>query len=141
MRFSLDLGRCLGQRQGLLGVEDLLDPGTQQRPIGLGEREVAAEIEQGTLPNAGADALGGDEAMGEIRGSPLVVARVWVRRTNIAEKRVGELGAAVNAAPHDYGTTLDDSSDLRPGNAVNKQQSPQNSPDSERMPLHLINLG
>ena len=66
MRFLLDLAGHLGQRQSMLGTQDLLDPRTQQRPIGLRDREVATEIEQGTLADAGAAALGADQAMGEV---------------------------------------------------------------------------
>ena len=66
VRFLLDLARRLGQRQNMLGTQDLLDPGTQQRPIGLRDSEVATEIEQGTLADAGAAAFGADQAMGEV---------------------------------------------------------------------------
>ena len=41
----------------------------------------------------------------------------------------------------EYGTTLTDCGDLRAGNAVHALQSQQISPNSERAPLSLINLG
>ena len=49
-----------------LGTQDLLDTGTEQRPIGLGEREVAPEIEQGALADAAAAAFREDQAMGDV---------------------------------------------------------------------------
>ena len=62
----LDLAGRSGERQSMLGTQELIETGTEQRPRGLGEREVAAEIEQGTLANASADTLGTDQAIGEV---------------------------------------------------------------------------
>ena len=50
----------------MLGAQDLLETGTEQWPSGLREIEVAPEIEQGALADAGAAAFGTDEAMGEV---------------------------------------------------------------------------
>ena len=61
----LDLARRSGERQSMLGTQELIETGTEQRP-GLGEREVATEIEQGALANASADTLGTDQAIGEV---------------------------------------------------------------------------
>ena len=62
----LDLAGRSGERQSRLGTQELIETGTEQRPRGLGDREVAAEIEQGTLANASADTLGTDQAIGEV---------------------------------------------------------------------------
>ena len=62
----LDLARRSGERQSMLGTQELIETGTEQRPSGLGEREVATEIEQGALANASADTLGTDQAIGEV---------------------------------------------------------------------------
>lgn len=50
----------------MLGDQDLLDAGTEQRPGGLRKSEMATEIEQSALADASAGAKGTDEAMGEI---------------------------------------------------------------------------
>ena len=50
----------------MLAAQELLETGTEQWPSGLGEIEVAPEIEQGALADAGAAAFGTDEAMGEV---------------------------------------------------------------------------
>ena len=66
LRFLLDLGGNIGQRGDMLGAQDLLETGTEQWPTGLREIEVAPEIEQGALADAGAAAFGTDQAMGEV---------------------------------------------------------------------------
>ena len=66
VRFLLDFLGFVGERQRLLGTEDLIETGTEQGPGGLGQGEVAPEIEQGTLADAGADALGTDQTVGEV---------------------------------------------------------------------------
>ena len=52
--------------QRLLRAEQLIDPSAQQRPIGLRDREMAAEIEEGALAHAGAASFGSHEAMREV---------------------------------------------------------------------------
>ena len=64
--FLFELGADIGGQQRILGAEKLLDTRAQQRPIGLRDREMAAEIEHRALADAGAAALGLDEAMGEV---------------------------------------------------------------------------
>ena len=52
-----------------LAVEDLLDALAQQRPEVAFDVEVAAEVEQGSLADAAAVALGADEAVGVVDGA------------------------------------------------------------------------
>jgi hypothetical protein len=68
LRQGLD-GLGLGEQVGLAGLasEQGVDAGTQARPVGLRQVEMAAEIEQGDLTHLLANALGGDQAMGEVR--------------------------------------------------------------------------
>ena len=65
LRFAFDRGRAIGH-QGRLAGQDVFDAGAQQRPLCLGDVEVAPEIEQGALTDGASDALGVDEAMGEV---------------------------------------------------------------------------
>ena len=53
LRFLLDLGGNIGERETMLGAQDLLETGTEQWPTGLREIEVAPEIEQGALAERG----------------------------------------------------------------------------------------
>ena len=64
--FLFELRADIGGQQRILGAEKLLDTGAQQRPIGLRDREMAAEIEHRALADAGAAALGLNEAMGKV---------------------------------------------------------------------------
>ena len=66
LRFLFDLGANIGAQQRILGTQLLFDTTAQQRPIGLRQREPAAEIEQGTLADAGAAAFGAHQAVGEV---------------------------------------------------------------------------
>ena len=65
LRFVLDGGRAIG-RQGRLAGQDVVDAGAQQRPLCLGDVEVAPEIEQGALTDGSSDALGVNQAMGAV---------------------------------------------------------------------------
>ena len=65
LRFVFDGGRAIGH-QGRLAGQDVVDAGAQQRPLCLGNVEVASEIEQGALADGVVDALGVDEAMREV---------------------------------------------------------------------------
>ena len=60
----LDLARRSGDGRACWELRSR--DGNEQRPSGLGEREVATEIEQGALANASADTLGTDQAIGEV---------------------------------------------------------------------------
>ena len=57
-------GRVVEQRR--LTVEDLVDALAQCGPLGLGNLEVAAEVEQGALADLGAGALAAHEAVGVV---------------------------------------------------------------------------
>ena len=65
LRFAFDGGRAIGH-QGRLAGQDVVATGADQRPLRLGNVEVASEIEQGALADGVADALGVDEAMREV---------------------------------------------------------------------------
>ena len=65
LRFAFDGGRAIGH-QGRLAGQDVVAAGADQRPLRLGNVEVASEIEQGALADGVADALGVDEAMREV---------------------------------------------------------------------------
>ncbi len=62
LRFVFDGGRAIGHQERLAG-QDVVDAGVQQRPVCLGDVEVAPEIEQGALTDGVSDALGVDKAM------------------------------------------------------------------------------
>ena len=62
LRFVFDGGRAIAHQRCLAG-QDVVDTGAQQRPLRLGDIEVAAEIEQGALAHGVSDALGVDQAM------------------------------------------------------------------------------
>ena len=91
-----DGGRAIGH-QGRLAGQDVVDAGAQQRPLCPGDVEVAPEIEQRALTDGVSDALGVDEAMGEVGLSVLGAAG---------------LGAPNEHTPHDSGWTC--SSETRP---------------------------
>ena len=65
LRFAFDGRRAIGH-EGCLTGQDVIDAGAQQRPVCLGDVEMAAEIELGALADSVSDALGMDEAMGEV---------------------------------------------------------------------------
>ena len=65
LRFVFDGGRAIGHQRCLAG-QDVVDAGAQQRPLCLGDVEVAPEIEQGALTDGIFDALGVDQAMREV---------------------------------------------------------------------------
>ena len=61
LRFLLDGGRAVG-RQRCLAVEYVGDAGAQQRPVSLGNVEVAPEVEQRALAHGVAEAFGVDHS-------------------------------------------------------------------------------
>ena len=65
LRFVFDGGRAVGHQRRLAG-QDVVESGAEQRPLRLGNVEVASEIEQGALSDGVADALGAHEAMREV---------------------------------------------------------------------------
>lgn len=63
---GLDLEVALDQQQLGLGVEEALDALAEGAPVVPLEGEMAAEVEQGALADFVTDALGTDEAEGEV---------------------------------------------------------------------------
>ena len=63
--FVFDGARAIGD-QGRLAGQEVVDTGAQLRPLGLGDVEVAPEIEQCALPDGVSDALVVNEPMGEV---------------------------------------------------------------------------
>ena len=68
LRLGLHRGRRVAE-QVALAVEDLLDALAQQRPAFAVDVEVAAEVEQRALADAGAVALGAHQAVGVVDGA------------------------------------------------------------------------
>ena len=64
--FGLDLGVALDRQQVGLGVEDLPDALAEDAPVVPRDGEMAAEVEEGALADLVRDALGADEAEGEV---------------------------------------------------------------------------
>ena len=85
--FVFDGARAVSD-QGRLAGQDVVDTGAQLRPLGLGDVEVAPEVEQCALPDGVSDALVVDEPMGEVGLSVLCAPC---------------LGAANEHAAHDSG--------------------------------------
>ena len=63
---ALDLGVALDRQQVGLGVEEALDALAEGAPVVALDLEMAAEVEQGALADLVTDALGADEAEGEV---------------------------------------------------------------------------
>ena len=137
----LDLAGRSGERQSMLGTQELIETGTEQRPRGLGEREVAAEIEQGALANASADTLGTDQAIGEVVFAVGGGAGLSAADEHGMSRRYGEQPRRVNSVKNVYGTTLADSGNSRVKTAVHKQQSPQMPQTSPPTPLSPLKMG
>ena len=83
--------------------QEVVDAGAQLRPLGLGDVEMAPEIEQGALPDGVADALAMDEPMGEVGLS--VVCAPCLCASN--EHDVHDSGRPCRSQPilKNYGTT------------------------------------
>jgi hypothetical protein len=81
-------GLRFGEHAGLSG-EQGLDPGTQTRPIALGQIELAAEIEQGDLADLFASPFRGDEAKCEVG-----FARGFIPGRGLADEYGGKVGVA-----------------------------------------------
>ena len=81
----VDGGRTIGHQRCLAG-QRVGDAGAQQRPLWLGNVEVAPEVEQGALAHGVAEAFGVDQPMGEVG---LAVA-----------------GASGLGAPNEHGATI-----------------------------------
>ena len=58
-------GRTIGS-EGCLAGQGVCDAGAEQRPVRLGDVEVASEVEQGALADGVAEAFGADQTMGEV---------------------------------------------------------------------------
>ena len=58
--------RCAPGGQLHLSAEQFVDPPAKRRPIALGDLEVSSQIEQGSLPDLGADAFGAHEPVREV---------------------------------------------------------------------------
>ena len=63
--FLFQGGRHLGQQRPL-AAEDLIEAAAQQGPVLTGDGEVAAEVEEGLLADLAGEAVGADEAKGEV---------------------------------------------------------------------------
>ena len=100
--FVFDGTRAIGD-QGCLAGQEVVDAGAQLRPLGLGDVEMAPEIEQGALPDGVADALAMDEPMGEVGLS--VVCAPCLCASN--EHDVHDSGRPCRSQPilKNYGTT------------------------------------
>ena len=66
LRFLLDRRGKSDWEQCVLRAQELIEAPTEGGPAGLRDEEVATEIEQGALADAGADAFGADQAVGEV---------------------------------------------------------------------------
>lgn len=84
---AFDGGRAIGQ-QGRLTGQEVVDASAEQRPWGLEDGEVAPELEQGTLPDGVADALGANQALAA---------------GGLAVPRSAELGCAARTYAHANG--------------------------------------
>ena len=98
----LDGGRALGE-QGRLAGQDVVDASAQRRPLGLGDVEVAPEIEQGALADGVSDALGVHQAMGEVGFSVLGPAGLCASNEHAAHD--SGRGGRSQPIQYDYGTT------------------------------------
>ena len=65
LRFLLHGRRTIGHQRRLT-AQRIVDAGAQQRPVRLGNIEVATEVEEGALAHAAAEAVGVHEAMREV---------------------------------------------------------------------------
>ena len=63
---SCSMAVGVSSSSGVLTVEDLVDALAQCGPLGLGNLEVAAEVEQGALADLRAGALAAHEAVGVV---------------------------------------------------------------------------
>ena len=54
------------RQQGQLTAEDLIQTAAQQGPVVAGDGEVASEVEQGLLADLARDAMGANQAVGEV---------------------------------------------------------------------------
>ena len=59
-----------------LAGEELVDPPAKDRPVALLDLEVSSQIEQGALAHLGADSIGTNEAMREVRLAGVGAARL-----------------------------------------------------------------
>ncbi|MFY9260629.1 MAG: hypothetical protein WAO71_08995, partial [Gallionella sp.] len=66
LRGLLNCGGATGREQTILGLQELLDTTTQQRPVFLLDRKVPSEIQHSDLTYLAADALASHQPMREV---------------------------------------------------------------------------
>ena len=96
-------GRTIGS-EGCLAGQGVCDAGAEQRPVRLGDVEVASEVEQGALADGVAEAFGADQTMGEVGLS--VDGAAGLGAPNEHGKDDSRWRRLVQACGCDYGTTL-----------------------------------
>ena len=98
------LGGGIEGKEGLLGIEDLFDPGAKLRPGFLGEVEIRSQVEQGVLAELSADSPGPGGAVGETGAAGAAGSRL-----GLANEHEPEDYQALDATPgpnKNYGTTF-----------------------------------